>query len=224
MTHPAAFRSGIAVLAAAWLVPLLLGSTYSFSVHMTVHMAVVAFAAPLLAVGAAGGRFDPVRRWPRVFSPIAASVLEFVVVWVWHMPLPRRAAEEYWMVLVLEQLTFLAAGLMLWISVLGGSKRARRERFAAGLAALLITAMHMTLLGALLALATRPLYEHRHAVLWMSPLRDQQLGGAIMLLAGGLSYLAGGLWLAVQILKPGPIETPPRQLRLLADPEHRFPR
>ena len=37
----------------------------------------------------------------------------------------------------------------------------------------------------------------------LSPLDDQHLGGAIMLLAGGASYLAGGLCLTVTLLQRG---------------------
>jgi putative membrane protein len=57
--------------------------------------------------------------------------------------------------------------------------------------------MHMTLLGALFALANRPLFQHATP----ASMADQHLGGAIMLLAGGVSYLAGGLGLTARILR-----------------------
>ena len=68
--------------------------------------------------------------------------------------------------------------------------------------------MHMTLLGALVALPPRPLYDHgahdAHAAA-LSPLADQHLGGAIMIVLGGATYLAGALWLAAGVLRrPGP--------------------
>jgi putative membrane protein len=66
---------------------------------------------------------------------------------------------------------------------------------------LLLTSMHMTLLGALLALSPRPLYFHIAGFSGLTPLEDQHLGGAIMLLVGGVSYLLGGLWLTVGLLK-----------------------
>ena len=71
-------------------------------------------------------------------------------------------------------------------------------RAGAGVLALLLTSMHMTLLGALLALAPRPLYAHPASV---AALDEQHLGGAIMLAVGGVSYLAGGLWLSMRILQ-----------------------
>jgi putative membrane protein len=67
--------------------------------------------------------------------------------------------------------------------------------------ALLLTSMHMTLLGALLALTPRPLYVHAAGLSSLTAIQDQHLGGAIMLLIGGLSYLAGGLWLIVGLLR-----------------------
>jgi putative membrane protein len=61
--------------------------------------------------------------------------------------------------------------------------------------------MHMTLLGALLALAPRPLYAHGAEYHGLTALEDQHLGGAIMLLVGGVSYIAGGLALTVRLLR-----------------------
>jgi putative membrane protein len=69
----------------------------------------------------------------------------------------------------------------------------------------------MTLLGALFSLAPRPLYAHDGAS-GLSPLADQHLGGAIMLLAGGLSYLVGGLCLTAGLLKGWRVERPEASL------------
>jgi len=53
-----------------------------------------------------------------------------------------------------------------------------------------------------------PLFEHAHGAgaAGIGPLADQHLGGAIMLLVGGVSYLAGGLWLAAGLLRRGRAE------------------
>jgi putative membrane protein len=193
---------GVLTLWVVWLGPLPGPRSGSFAAHMTMHMGVVAVAAPLLALGVAGGRFDPVRRAPRWFAPIPASLVELVVVWAWHTPALHHLARHSAAGLVLEQASFLASGLLLWLAVLGGDARERDERTAAGIVALLLTSMHMTLLGALLALPTRPLYLHAvHAGGHVDPLQDQHLGGAIMLVVGGLAYLCGGLWLTARLLR-----------------------
>ena len=74
---------------------------------------------------------------------------------------------------------------------------------AAGAFALLLTSMHMTLLGALLALAPRPLFGEGTVTclgLTLGAAQDQQLGGVLMLMIGGAVYLAGGLALVARLL------------------------
>ena len=192
---------GLLTLAAAWFGPLPALARHAFFAHMTMHMAVVAVAAPLLALGIAGTRFDPVRKRPRMFAPIPASVLELIVVWAWHAPALHHAARHSLTGLVVEQATFLLTGLLVWLSAFGSGGRAGGNRGAAGIVALLLTSMHMTLLGALLALTPRPLYAHANELTMLTALEDQHLGGAIMLAAGGVSYLLGGLWLTAGLLR-----------------------
>jgi putative membrane protein len=171
-----AVAAGMLILTAAWFAPL---SRESFTAHMTVHMSVVAIAAPLLAVGA--GRFST------SMSPVLASVFELAVVWLWHTPALHHAARHSTEAYIAEQGTFLLSGLILWIAVL--------HRRAEGIVALLLTAMHMTLLGAIFVISPRTLYTHS------TNIEDQHLGGAVMLIVGGASYLAGGLYLAAGILR-----------------------
>lgn len=193
---------GVSTLLVVWLGPLSSLAPGSFSAHMTMHMGVVAVAAPALAIGLAGGRFDPVRRAPQWFPPVPASLVELAVVWSWHAPTPHAFARGTTTGLVLEQGSFLASGLLVWLAAFGGDVGERGERTAAGIVALLLTSMHMTLLGALLALPTRPLYPHcAHAPGPLGPLHDQQLGGAIMLVVGGVAYLFGGLGLTARLLR-----------------------
>lgn len=199
---------GFVVLVAAWMGPLPELARQAFSAHMMLHMAVVAVAAPLLALGVAGGRFDPVPRAPALFAIIPASLIELVAVWAWHAPALHHAARHRPGAMVAEQATFLLAGLLLWLSVLGGDARRERARRALGVVGLLLTSMHMTLLGALLALTPRPLYHSSGSPpleltpLALTPLEDQHLGGAIMLAVGGASYLLGGVLLMVGLV-PG---------------------
>jgi putative membrane protein len=193
---------GLLALGAVWLGPLPALAAESFAAHMVVHMTVVALAAPLLAWSVSGTNYDPSASRPGFFAPIQASMVEFVVIWAWHAPVLHQAARQTSWVGLLEQSTFLASGLWLWMAALGGTQAARLSRRGVGIVGLLFTSMHMTLLGALLALAPRPLYAHAHEPLaqW-SPLADQHLGGAIMLIVGSASYLAGGLWLTFDLIR-----------------------
>jgi putative membrane protein len=201
-----ALSLGLLTLAVAWLglLPALVPG--AFSAHMALHMGVVAIAAPLLALGVAQTRLDPVPRAPALFAAVPASIVELVVVWGWHTPALHHAARHSALAFVLEQASFLLSALWLWCSAFGGVPRERDDRRGAGMLGLLLTSMHMTLLGALLALPPRVLYGHAehavgHAGARLAPLDDQHLGGAIMIVLGGASYLIGGLWLAAGLLR-----------------------
>jgi putative membrane protein len=197
------FAIGVITLAAAWLGPLPSLAPHHFSAHMTMHMAVVAVAAPLIALAISGGRFDLTRRFPAVFNPIPTSLLELMVVWTWHAPAMHHFARTSTTGLFVEQGLFLVSGLLVWMSAFGSESKQAGPRAGAGVVALLLTSMHMTLLGALLALAPRALYRHAgHTIDAAAALGEQHLGGAIMLGVGGISYLAGGLWLSARLLRP----------------------
>ena len=199
MIRRVALGAALALLALLWIGPLPELARGSFAAHMALHIGVVAVAAPLLAAALAGSRVDPVRRAPWLFPPVPLSIAELVIVWAWHAPALHHAARHHAAMMLLEQSAFLGAGVAVWLSAFGGDRGTRGGRLGSGIVALLLTSMHMTLLGALLALTPRPLYGHASTLL--APLDDQHLGGAIMLLIGGASYLAGGLWLTMRLLQ-----------------------
>ena len=197
--RPLSLMLGLATLGAVWLGPLPAMADRLFVGHMLMHMLVVAVAAPLLAIGLAGGRLDFSARLPILFSPILASVIELFVVWAWHMPTLHHAARTSAGAELLEQGSYLVAGLLVWLAAFGG---VRHRRALAGIAGLLLTSMHMTLLGVLLAMSGRSLYQHTGSALsGLSPLEDQQMGGVIMLAFGGSAYLIGGLYLLSGLLQ-----------------------
>jgi putative membrane protein len=184
---------GTICLLIAWAGPLPHMAHSAFYPHMIMHMLVVAIAAPLIAYGMVGTRFDKSEMYPRLFAPIPASVGELIIVWGWHAPVFHMVARHTTWGLILEQGSFLIAGIWVWLSAF-----VRKE---AGVIGLLLTSMHMTFLGALLSLSNRSLYNHHHGFGNLSALEDQHIGGAIMLIVGGISYLSGGLWLTFEVLK-----------------------
>ncbi|WP_295562778.1 cytochrome c oxidase assembly protein [uncultured Sphingomonas sp.] len=179
--------AGLALVPVGWAL-----SPFGMTGHMAAHMIAVAIAAPLIALGLQGSRYDPAALVPRLATPLAAALVEAVVVWGWHVPALRRLVAHAPLWLGIEQAMFLAAGLLLWSAVLAP------RHHAAGVAALLVTSMHMTLLGALIGLAPRPLYMHHGA----DALADQQFAGVVMLLVGGIAYLVGGLAMLGRLLQP----------------------
>ena len=204
-----ALAGGAATLALAWTGAATRMVEQPFSAHMSVHMAVVAVAAPLLAIAVAGGPWDPVQSRGWLFPPIPASIVEFIVVWSFHTPAMHHWVRHTAAGLFCEQALFFTGGLYLWMAALGGAPGQRDERAGSGVLALLLTSMHMTLLGALIALAPRPLFAHQGG----SVLADQQLGGAIMLLVGGVSYLVGGLALSARLVRANNDRSASKKLR-----------
>lgn len=198
-----ALLAGLAVLALVWGGPLLGRDAGSFAAHMIAHMGVVAVAAPLIAVGLSGTRADPSALFPAAFSPVPISVAELFVVWGWHAPAARALAEGSAAWLVVEQASFLAVGLGLWFACVGHAQGDGPRRAAAGAFGLLLTSVHMTLLGALLALTPRPLYGTATVTclgLTLDAIDDQQVGGVTMLLVGAAVYLAGGVALMHRLI------------------------
>ncbi|RWG46710.1 MAG: cytochrome c oxidase assembly protein [Mesorhizobium sp.] len=195
---------GLLVLALVWVGPLLDAWRDSFSAHMLAHMGVVAIAAPLMAIGI------PLRPKPdsnRAFTlALPASLVELIIVWSWHAPALRTLAQSSLFATAIEQAMFLAAGLFLWLTCLP-RRGSDITGNAAGAFALLLTSIHMTLLGALLALTPRPLYGTGEISCFgvaLSAQQDQELGGVIMLLVGAAVYLAGGVTLFARLLAAPP--------------------
>ena len=169
---------------------------------MTMHMAVVAVAAPLLALAWRAPRSIRCAQCRASFAPIPASMIELVVVWAWHVPALHQAARHEPCGARRSSRAVPRRGSAALDRGRRRRPRTASSRAGAGVVALLFTSMHMTLLGALFALANRPLFQHAPSSAGLSPVADQQLGGAIMLLVGGASYLVGGLWLTAVALRP----------------------
>ena len=197
MTRNVPLLLAVITLAVAWIFLAADREDQAFSEHMAIHMTLVVVVAPLLSHSIAGTAWDPFRK-TAAWSPVLISLLELVVVWFWHAPVMHELARRSFLALMAEQASFLLSGLLLWIAVLGGDHESRK---GGAILALLLTAMHMTLLGALLALSPRPFYGQDHTGHGSSSLDDQHLGGAIMLLAGGITYLAGGVWMSWKLLR-----------------------
>lgn len=198
-----ALIAGFLLLAAIGFGPLLDEWRESFASHMLAHMGVIAVAAPLIALGLPA-KWRPGPSMP-VALPVIASLFELFTVWAWHAPLMRSAVKHSLAMTTFEQAAFLAAGVFLWWSSFGAP--GSRKHAAAGAIALLLTSIHMTLLGALLALSPRSLYGSENVTcfgLILGAGEDQQLGGVIMLLVGAIIYLAGGVFLISRVLGDRP--------------------
>ena len=216
----AAFAAGWIVLGVALVSPLhALGETL-FSAHMAQHELMMAVAAPLLVLGRpivpllwglpigwrrAAGRWAAARplraTWSVLTLPSVAWLLHAVAIWGWHAPRLYDAALVSEPVHALQHASFLGTALLFWWALVHG--RNGRLRYGASVLYVFTTAVHATALGAVLALASRPLYPgYTATAAWgLTPLEDQQLAGLIMWVPAGVAYLVAALVLMTAWLR-----------------------
>lgn len=190
-----AFALGELTLLLALVSPIDRLSDLLFSAHMTQHEIIMVVAPPLFVLGRPGVAFAWAhaglgRVSSRIVtrtSPVLALVLHAVVVWLWHVPSLFEAALRDEAVHAVQHFTFFATAMLFWWAVVRG----RYGRLGYGLAAgfVFATAMHTSVLGALLAVAERvwyPLNAVRAASAGIDPVEDQQLAGLVMWVPSGV--------------------------------------
>ena len=210
------FAGGLAVLLLALSSPLSRFDDDFFWVHMVQHLLLIEAAAPLVLLGApvlpmlwglpAGARRptgalllgprSPLR-WPfdLLSNPVVALGLLLGAIAFWHLPPFYDAAQGDSPVHIVEHLIFLGAALLYWWGIVHPSGGRRRLGYGAALPYLLPPVVEGVILGAILTFSGEPIYRYyveREALSHggLTALQDQQLGGLIMWIPGGLAYLA----------------------------------
>jgi putative membrane protein len=189
------FALGELTLLLALVSPIDRLSDLLFSAHMTQHEIIMVVSPPLFVLGRPGVAFawahgglgrvsSRIVAWT---SPFVALLAHTVVVWLWHVPSLFEAALESEAVHAVQHFTFFATAMLFWWAVVRG----RYGRLGYGLAAAFVfaTAMHTSILGALLTIAGRvwyPLNAVRATSAGVDPLEDQQLAGLVMWVPAGV--------------------------------------
>ncbi|HWI84008.1 cytochrome c oxidase assembly protein [Ramlibacter sp.] len=216
----AAFAGGWLTLVMALVTPVDTLGAQLFAAHMVQHELLMVAAAPLLVLGrplaAWTWALAPRHRqlagratraawlaasWHGLTRPLTAWALHAIALWAWHLPALFEAALHHEGVHMLQHASFLVTALFFWWTVLGGDARAVRG--GSSIASLFTTMMHTGALGALLTFAPGawyPSYGATSHAFGLTPLEDQQLGGLVMWVPGGLAYLAAGLALVGRLL------------------------
>lgn len=203
------FFAGVAVLLFAQCSPLdALGDTYLFSAHMIQHLLLLLIVPPLLVLGIPPWLAE---RWlasPRISraeralrQPAVAWLLGIGAMYVWHLPVLYNAALAHVNIHIAEHLCFLATGVIFWWPVCAPLAAARYAPLVA-LLYLFTAAVAGSALGIILTFTAPGLYPAylnpvdargflpliRNG--WgLSPAVDQQVGGLVMWVPGGLVYL-----------------------------------
>jgi putative membrane protein len=180
----ACFALAAVLLLATAVTPLDALSYHLLCAHLLQNVVLAEWAPALLVLGipptlaADLARVDALRLLTR---PVVALPIWLATYSIWHLPAAYDAALERDWLLHLEHASYLAAGCLLWWSVLQDEPWHVPSALRAGylFAAFLLGSP----LGLLLALLPEPVYDYYAdgGGLWgLSPLSDQQLAGLTM--------------------------------------------
>lgn len=200
------FLGGWLVLSASLVSPLHHAGERSFTLHMIEHELIMLLATAMLAASQAGGVLAwglpaPLRQtlggswkapltttWRSLTKPVTATLLQAVVMWVWHAPalFDRALQSQSWH--IAQHLSFVISSLLFWVAMLDR----RRSGYFLSAACLILTSLIEGALGALMALSNSPWYSSYAAMglsgIGLDPTTDQQLAGLIMWIPGGLIH------------------------------------
>jgi cytochrome c oxidase assembly factor CtaG len=210
----ACFWLGWLALALTLLSPLHGWGEILFSAHMTQHELLMLIAAPLLALsrplvpmlwalppderrlaGHLLKRTGVTGFWRVVSRPLPAWLLHAAALWLWHIPALFVAASQNNALHALQHISFLGSAVLFWWSLFFARTRAS---YGESFLYVFTTAVHTSILGALLTFATSIWYAPYRLTAplgGLTPLQDQQIGGLIMWIPAGVVYLAAGLTL-----------------------------
>jgi putative membrane protein len=208
-----AFGIGLLSIAVALLSPLAWLSTLLFSAHMTQHEILMLISAPLLVFGrpllAGLWAFSPDTRerlgrwtqrhdvtgiWRAVTTPASVFLLHGLALWVWHIPGLYEAALGNAGIHALQHLSFLVTAALFWWGMVHG--RYGRIGYGAAVLYVFLTAVHSSVLGALLTISPHvwyPSYLNTGVPWHLDALVDQQLAGLLMWVPSGVIFIVFGL-------------------------------
>lgn len=182
-----------------------LSDNYLFSAHMAQHLLLTLVFPPLLLFGCPAHVVRPVLRprWVMAFSrvitrPLAAGLIFSAPIAIWHFPVFYEAAMRNHNLHILQHLVFLATAVIMWWPVLSPVPELPRLPHLLQMVYLFLLGIPMSVTGALITLADRPLYPFYVAaprVGGLSPLQDQQIGGLLMWVLGGIM-----LWIVMTVI------------------------
>jgi len=204
--HVASFGGALLVLFVALNGPLHnLSDRYLFSAHMGQHLLLTLVFPPLLLYGTPAHVVRPLLR-PRwvmaiarvVTRPLAAAIIFTAPIVIWHVPALYEAALRHHGLHIVQHLVFLATAVIMWWPVLSPVPELPRAQHLVQMLYLFLLGIPMSLTGALITLSGAVLYPFYSAaprVGGLSPLEDQQVGGLLMWVLGGLM-----LWTVMTVI------------------------
>ena len=209
------FGLGIALLLLAFASPIAaIGEEELFSFHMLQHVMIGDLAPLCLLAGLSGPMLRPllafrtVERLRVLANPVVALPIWATNLYLWHLPFLYEAAVRHSSVHALEHACFFTAGLIMWLPVL--ETLPAPEWFGTGpkLAYIACVRVVETVLGNVFVWSGTVFYGvyARGDELWgVSPLQDQGLAGAVMMIEGSIVTLVALAWLFLRMAQEGEV-------------------
>jgi putative membrane protein len=199
----ACFYGGFAVIGVA-LTSLGAASQDLLWVHMVEHLLLGDIAALLIVLGLTGPMLAPVLRIGffdrlRVLShPAIAFPLWAINLYTWHLPVLYQAALRHSGVHALEHAMFLGFGINMWMCLLGPLPTPAWFGNLGKLIYIVAVRLAGTVLGNIFLWSGTifyPYYISGEARFHISPLADQSIAGAIMMIEESILTLCLFCWL-----------------------------
>ncbi len=194
------FLGGLFIIFIALQSPIDKYADNAFWVHMIQHLLLILAAPPLLLLGTPAAFIAPLGKHPALLSvarvlvhPGVAWLISTGVFLVWHIPSLYNAAVIDVKVHALEHLSFLLTAILFWWPVFSPSPLLPRLSRANQVMYLALSCQPNVVLGAVLVFSPHAYYGVYAGALQLgniTPLADQQIGGAIMWVPGNMIYLA----------------------------------
>ncbi len=207
IARQASFACGMALIVLATVGPMdALADDYVFG-HMIQHTILFDEAAMLLAVGLTGPVLVPlltkpgIRRLQGLMHPVVAVVLWLLVMYGWHTPALYQIAAEHEGVHLCEHASFITAGVVMWLALLGPFPKP--EWFGNGAKAIYVAVIHFSTMGLANILmwsgtVLYPFYSASDRAHGIAPITDQSLAGVVLMLQSGVVMLGVFFWLVMR--------------------------
>lgn len=199
----ACFYGGVLTIAGA-LTALGDLSDELLTAHMVEHLLLGDIAALLIVLGLTGPliapivRVKPFDRLRILAHPLIAFPLWAIDMYVWHLPVFYEAALNHLGVHLLEHTMFLALGVNMWMCLFGPLPMPRWFGNLAKLGYIVAVRLTGTVLGNVFLWSGSmfyPFYTHGDAAWHVSPIADQNLAGAVMMVEESILTLCLFCWL-----------------------------
>jgi len=177
-----------------------LSDYYLFSAHMVQHLVLTLMVPPLMILGTPGWMLRPLLRNPLVFR-VARKLTTFgacfaifnLVLAFWHLPPMYNLALAEHSVHIGQHLMFIAASVFMWWPLTSPLPELPRASYPMQMLYCFIMVIPMSVISIYIAMADSllyPAYAVAPRIMGITPMMDQQYGGLIMWIPGGVFFYA----------------------------------